>query len=259
MTVTGGAWRGRRIIALSLFGALIAAALALGHGAAIAQAAESAGKPAAGTAADTKTPAAKAAGAKKAAGTGTASATKKKKSTTVAKTKHPLPPPRKPTALAAAIPVAKPSAAKTATIDVATSLENGAADVLPTAAQPVEPNVVVAPPEPATTLTKESLRIQFSPGGADLPESAEPAIGKLAALMSRDPSLRLQLLAFATGTKETASQSRRLSLNRALAVRGALIDAGVRSTRIDVRALGNQTEDGPTDRVDVLVMQRGGG
>ncbi len=121
---------------------------------------------------------------------------------------------------------------------------------------PPKPTRLAAPP---VTLTRESLRIQFAPGGSDLPDAAAQSIGEIAALMSREQSLRLQLLAFAAGTKETASQSRRLSLNRALAVRGALIDAGVRSTRIDVRALGNKTEENPPDRVDVLVMQRGGG
>jgi len=45
---------------------------------------------------------------------------------------------------------------------------------------------------------------------------------------------------------------RRLSLSRALAVRAFLIDQGVRSTRLDVRALGDKTGDGPADRVDIV-------
>jgi outer membrane protein OmpA-like peptidoglycan-associated protein len=43
-----------------------------------------------------------------------------------------------------------------------------------------------------------------------------------------------------------------LSLSRALAVRAFLIEQGVRSTRMDVRALGDKVPDGPVDRVDVL-------
>ena len=43
-----------------------------------------------------------------------------------------------------------------------------------------------------------------------------------------------------------------MSLSRALAVRAYLIDQGVRSTRMDVRALGSKVGDGPADRVDVL-------
>jgi hypothetical protein len=34
------------------------------------------------------------------------------------------------------------------------------------------------------------------------------------------------------------------------------MDKGIPSTRIDVRALGNKVEDGPPDRVDVVVTQR---
>lgn len=156
-------------------------------------------------------------------------------------------------------PAAAPDDAKRAATKAAPKPAEGAPVATEAMPPRAEPKVATAPPEPAVTLTKEAVRIQFGPGASDLPETAEPSIQELAGLMAREPSLRLQLLAFATGTKETASQARRLSLNRALAVRGALIDAGVRSTRIDVRALGNKTEESPADRVDILVMQRGGG
>ena len=41
-----------------------------------------------------------------------------------------------------------------------------------------------------------------------------------------------------------------------LAVRAFLIDEGVRSTRIDVRALGNRFEGGPSERVDIVIANR---
>jgi outer membrane protein OmpA-like peptidoglycan-associated protein len=43
-----------------------------------------------------------------------------------------------------------------------------------------------------------------------------------------------------------------MSLSRALAVRSYLIKAGVRSTRMDVRALGNNVQGSPADRVDII-------
>ena len=43
---------------------------------------------------------------------------------------------------------------------------------------------------------------------------------------------------------------------RALAVRAFLIERGVRSTRIDVRAMGKQSEGGPSERVDVVLVDR---
>jgi hypothetical protein len=45
-------------------------------------------------------------------------------------------------------------------------------------------------------------------------------------------------------------------LSRALSVRAFLIKNGVRSTRIDVRALGNKATDEPLNRVDVMVVAR---
>ncbi len=74
--------------------------------------------------------------------------------------------------------------------------------------------------------------------------------------MNADESLRLQVVAYAEGTADQASQARRLSLSRALTVRSYLISQGVRSTRIDVRALGARASDGPADRVDLLIGDR---
>jgi len=39
-------------------------------------------------------------------------------------------------------------------------------------------------------------------------------------------------------------------------VRSFLIERGIRSTRIDVRALGIPEDDGPEDRVDVVIVAR---
>ena len=45
-----------------------------------------------------------------------------------------------------------------------------------------------------------------------------------------------------------------MSLSRALEVRSRLIEFGVRSSNIDVRALGNANDDGlPAERVDILL------
>jgi len=62
-------------------------------------------------------------------------------------------------------------------------------------------------------------------------------------------------MAYAGGGGD-ASKARRLSLSRALAVRTYLIEQGIGSTRIDVRALGNAAEGGPPDRVDLLMLSR---
>jgi outer membrane protein OmpA-like peptidoglycan-associated protein len=72
-----------------------------------------------------------------------------------------------------------------------------------------------------------------------------------------DDALRVQLVAHATGTADQAMEARRLSLARAVAVRAYLIEKGVRSLRMDVRALGNRADDGPaTDQVDLLLISQ---
>ena len=99
------------------------------------------------------------------------------------------------------------------------------------------------------------MLIAFAPGAAELSAEAEGPLRKLAGSLAADDALRLQLKAYASAERSVASAARRLSLSRALAVRSFLIDAGVNSTRIDVRALGAKYESGPPDRVDVITVR----
>jgi outer membrane protein OmpA-like peptidoglycan-associated protein len=71
-----------------------------------------------------------------------------------------------------------------------------------------------------------------------------------------NPTLRVQLLAYASDPEKNVSRARRLSLERAVAVRKILIDNGLDSTRIEVRALGDQNNGGEPNRVDILLTAR---
>ncbi|SOD97672.1 Outer membrane protein OmpA [Caenispirillum bisanense] len=129
----------------------------------------------------------------------------------------------------------------------------------PPAAPAVTPAVVTAAPaaQPVTpAAAPEALTIAFVPATADPAADNAPDVARLAAALSADPGARVRLNAYAPGGPEEESSSRRLSLSRALAVRAKLVDAGVASTRIEVRALGNRVPDGPADRVDVIVLER---
>lgn len=101
-----------------------------------------------------------------------------------------------------------------------------------------------------------ALRIPFPGNVAKLPKQATAALQALAQRLAKDSAIRLQLKAYASGTKDNASRARRLSLSRALAVRSYLIRLGVRAARIDVRALGNKAEGQPANRVDLIVVSR---
>ena len=118
--------------------------------------------------------------------------------------------------------------------------------------------------QPAALVGNISIRpdgnlysIPFGPGSTKLPGSATPALSKLAGRMNSDENIRIQLMGFAAGGAGSASQARRSSLFRALAIRTYLMKEGVRSTRMDVRALGQTSAQGVTpDRVDILVQKQ---
>lgn len=123
-------------------------------------------------------------------------------------------------------------------------------------AAPTQSAALPPPPAPSsapssTDKSRETLSVVFDGAAADLPETAEPDIAALAERMRANEGLRLQLRSYASGTPETAREARQLSLARALALRERLTALGIRSTRIDIRALGSGTAEGPPDRIDV--------
>jgi outer membrane protein OmpA-like peptidoglycan-associated protein len=69
----------------------------------------------------------------------------------------------------------------------------------------------------------------------------------------KNGSSRIQLEAYAGGHGDKGSEARRLSLKRALSIRQVLIENGVPSSAIDVRAMGGADDSGPADRVDVYI------
>ncbi|MGB1548688.1 MAG: OmpA family protein, partial [Alphaproteobacteria bacterium] len=70
----------------------------------------------------------------------------------------------------------------------------------------------------------EPLRIEFANESALLSEKAKGDLATYAEYLKNTPSMRVQLLAYAKGDEETASQARRLSLSRARVVRSYLIE-----------------------------------
>ncbi len=113
----------------------------------------------------------------------------------------------------------------------------------------VEPQTAALPPAPL--LTKQ-IRVLFPDGSIELSDDARRKLSAVAMALQENTTLRIQILAYAKSNADGTSRARRLSLSRALAVRAYLIEREVRSTRMNVRALGDQTEDGPADRVDIL-------
>ena len=137
----------------------------------------------------------------------------------------------------------------------------------------VTPSETVAPTKAASTEMPKTEQASVPGAGADaelglamqlvfandatrLSAEAKNQLKLLAGNVKDKESVRLQLMAYAGGDKLSASLARRLSLSRALSVRSFLIENGIRSTRIDVRALGNKTEIKPLNRVDLNLTER---
>ncbi|MEQ8664670.1 MAG: OmpA family protein [Rhodospirillales bacterium] len=185
-----------------------------------------------------------------------------------------VPEPPAPEVAAAPEPASEPEAKQTGAMDTSSTgdapqppPEPAALDVTPTATEETaEPVVETAETsttaststETAATGSQESdaIRVVFSGEDTRLPDGAESALDPVAAKASADDSIRIQLRAYAGGGDISASKARRLSLSRALAVRSYLIEQGVRSTRIDVRALGDKVDEEPINRVDIDVGTR---
>lgn len=103
----------------------------------------------------------------------------------------------------------------------------------------------------------DSRAIRFASGATELQGDASSVLNGLAQKLKAAPADRVSLVAYASGDADQAIEARRVSLARAVAVRAYLIQHGVASTQIDVRALGNRvTDGGSADRVDLVTIGR---
>ncbi len=119
-----------------------------------------------------------------------------------------------------------------------------------------ETAVAVATPPARTPDQPDTFSIAFKVGAADVPADSTAGLKALAAKLAKDPTARLQLVAYASDPEKSISRSRRLSLERAVNVRKVMLAAGIESTRIDIRALGEQSGSGAPDRVDAVTVKR---
>ena len=111
-------------------------------------------------------------------------------------------------------------------------------------------------PAPKSTPTGRALQVVFADTASKMPAKAKKGLQALALKLKSKDTFQLQLMAFAGGKSLSSSKARRMSLSRALSIRSFLIENGVRSTRIDVRALGSKTTEKPLNRVDVNIVER---
>jgi outer membrane protein OmpA-like peptidoglycan-associated protein len=126
----------------------------------------------------------------------------------------------------------------------------------PAAAQPAPPPPArVASVAPGGTELSKRSSILFAPGAEEPPPAALDSVKAMTASLTAalwSGTAHVQLEAFGGKPGDKSSDARRLSLKRALIVRQLLIDDGIPSERIVVRAMGGAS-DGSPDRVDIFV------
>lgn len=142
-----------------------------------------------------------------------------------------------------------------------------AAQATPAAPAPVTPAPVTPrtdtaalppPPEaapPAASLPPSSvLSLVFAADATNLPDAADAVVDRIVERLRASDTARLQLRSYASGTPDTAREARQRALARALALRERLTAFGIRSTRVDVRALGLDEGGGVPDRIDAVFL-----
>jgi outer membrane protein OmpA-like peptidoglycan-associated protein len=130
---------------------------------------------------------------------------------------------------------------------VTESAPSGASQPLPSGA--ANQFAALAPDDETALLA----RVVFPAGWSRLSSKAQAELAPLIARLLGSEETRIIINGFARDATNTPSAARRLSLARAMAVRSLMVEQGIRSTRIELHALGADAANGPADRVDILL------
>jgi OOP family OmpA-OmpF porin len=103
----------------------------------------------------------------------------------------------------------------------------------------------------AEKFTGRELTVPFGAGASTLTPAA---VRQLDAIAAENPAQRLELMAYAGSTRQSASETGRLSLKRAQVVRDRLVAKGMDASRISLRPQGPAPEGAPPDRVVVRFL-----
>lgn len=98
-------------------------------------------------------------------------------------------------------------------------------------------------------LTNGGWRILLLPEASAFPPAFRPTLAAIASRLTAAEG-RVTIIAQAPAPGLEPSFARRLSLERGLSVKAALVEAGLPATRIDIRPLGRQP--GGADAIDIL-------
>lgn len=110
-------------------------------------------------------------------------------------------------------------------------------------------------PRPRSPEEKAYISLPFATGLNEIDDKIISEIEtQLLPVLTKNPASKLQIHAFASPAKDNAASARKASLARAMSVRAYLISKGIEATRMNIRALGAESDREPFDRVDLIVF-----
>lgn len=97
------------------------------------------------------------------------------------------------------------------------------------------------------------FRLSYAPGASALTTEQEKQISEqILSRMKSDEAIRLEIRAFAQPHTKGQSETRRLSLQRALVIRDFLMKGGIDRRRILLYPLGDHTSEEIKDKVEII-------
>ncbi|MCB1556920.1 MAG: OmpA family protein [Alphaproteobacteria bacterium] len=110
-------------------------------------------------------------------------------------------------------------------------------------------------PPPTSDHLLDFVTLLFPPEDTAITPAQETVLkNNVVALLLQNPGWRLQIQSFAGAEGKGGNEARRISLSRALSICSFLIAQGIDAPRMDVRALGMQTDRPPFDRADLVFL-----
>lgn len=118
---------------------------------------------------------------------------------------------------------------------------------------------VLAQRKPETKKEVDSdavIKISYPAGKTDITDKIMTELdNEVVTQLHANPALRMQINAFAKPDGKNIKNARRGSLSRALAVRNYLIEKGIATQRMDIRAMGfDESDTQSSDRIDLVII-----
>jgi outer membrane protein OmpA-like peptidoglycan-associated protein len=113
----------------------------------------------------------------------------------------------------------------------------------------------ITPDEMKAVPPPSDISLDFAATSSEISDAVRRKLDAVAAQLQHAMDMRMQIRAYAGTDEGGQSSARRMSLSRGLMVRSYLLDKGIKATRLDVRALGSETDRAPVDRVDLVFVR----